>query len=252
MAPKPKVALVPGASRGIGHETALALAEKGFSLFLAAEGTLEELTSAEAECRRRGAPDTTFGIFDLSVTGEAERMVALALERLGRIDVLVNNAGIRCRKAFGTFTRDDFYKLMEVNLAAAFFASQAVLPAMRSQGAGRIIHVASQMGSVASEENALYGTAKAALIHLARCMAFELSREGILVNSVSPGPIATTFNLDSYGKQPGKMETMTSRVPVGRFGTPREVAEVIAVLATLEGGFVVGHDLVVDGGYIIH
>lgn len=252
MTPNPKVALVTGASRGIGYETALALSEKGFSIFLAAEGTTEELSGAEAECRRRGAPDVAFGIFDLSVPGEAERMIAVSLGRLGRVDVLVNNAGIRCRKAFGTFTREDFTTLMEVNLAAAFFASQAVLPAMRSQGGGRIIHVASQMGSVASEENALYGTAKAALIHLTRCMAFELSREGILVNSVSPGPIATAFNLDSYGKQPGKMETMASRVPVGRFGTPREVAEVIALLATLEGGFVVGHDLVVDGGYIIH
>ena len=252
MNPAQKVALVTGASRGIGYATALALAQKGFSLFLVAEGTTEELSATEAECRQRGAPDVAFGIFDLVVPGEAERMISVALDRLGRVDVLVNNAGIRCRKAFGTFTREDFYRLMEVNLAAAFFASQAVLPAMRRQGGGRIIHVASQMGSVASEENALYGTAKAALVHLARCMAFELSREGILVNSVSPGPIATAFNLESYGKQPGKMETMTSRVPVGRFGEPQEVAEVIAVLATLKGGFMVGHDLVVDGGYIIH
>lgn len=248
----PKVALMTGASRGIGHATALALAERGFSIFLVAEGTAEELVAVEAECRQRGAPDAAFGLFDLAVPGEAERMVAAALERFGRVDVLVNNAGIRCRKAFGSFTREDFYRLMEVNLAAAFFASQAVLPAMRSQGGGRIIHVASQMGSVASEENALYGTGKAALIHLARCMAFELSREGIQVNSVSPGPIATAFNLESYGKQPGKMETMASRVPVGRFGEPREVAEAIAFLATLEGQFIVGHDLVVDGGYIIH
>lgn len=247
-----RVALVTGASRGIGHETALALAEQGFSVFLAAEGTAAELAEAAAECRRRGAPDAAHGIFDLSVPGEAERMVAVALERFGRVDVLVNNAGIRCRKTFGTFTRADFSRLMEVNLAAAFFASQAVLPAMRKQGGGRIIHIASQMGSVASEDNALYGTSKAALIHLARGMAFELSREGIQVNSVSPGPIATGFTLETYGRQPGKMETMASRVPVGRFGEPREVAEAIVFLATVKGGFIVGHDLVVDGGYIIH
>lgn len=252
MAPTPKVALVTGASRGIGHEAALALAERGFSVFLAADGTAVELAAAAAECRRRGAPDTASGLFDLSAPGEAERMVSAALERFARVDVLVNNAGIRCRKAFGTFTREDFDGLMKVNLAAAFFASQAVLPAMRRQGGGRIIHVASQLGSVASEENALYGISKAALIHLARCMALELSREGIQVNSVSPGPIATAFNLESYGRQPGKMEAMASRVPVGRFGEPREVAEVIAFLATLEGRFIIGHDLVVDGGYVIH
>jgi NAD(P)-dependent dehydrogenase (short-subunit alcohol dehydrogenase family) len=247
-----KVALVTGASRGIGRETALALAERGFALFLVAEGTAEELDAAAAECRARGAPDAAPGVFDLGVPGSAERMVAAALERFGRVDVLVNNAGIRCRKAFGTFTREDFTRLIEVNLAAAFFASQAVLPAMRRRGSGRIIHVASQMGRVASEENALYGMAKAALVHLTRSMAFELAREGIQVNSVSPGPIATQFNIDTYGSQPGKMETMISRVPAGRMGQPREIAEAILFLATAEGSFIQGHDLVVDGGYIIH
>ncbi len=123
---------------------------------------------------------------------------------------------------------------------------------MRAQGGGRIIHVASQMGHVAAEDNALYGSFKAALIQLARNMAFELAKEGIQVNSVSPGPIATQYNIDSYGAVPGKMETMVSRVPAGRLGRPEEVAEAIAFLATAEGGFIHGHDLVVDGGYIIH
>lgn len=247
-----KVALVTGASRGIGRETALALAAKGFALFLAAEGTVAELASVAAECRARGADDARHGIADLSQPGAAEAMVEQALAAFGRIDVLVNNAGIRCRKAFGTFTRDDFAAVVEVNLAAAFFASQAVLPAMRRQGGGRIIHVASQHGSVASEENALYGTTKAALIHLARNMAFELAAEGIHVNTVSPGPIATQYNLDTWGKQPGKLAMMASRVPAGRMGRPEEIAEAIVFLATTEGSYIHGHDLVVDGGYIIH
>jgi len=179
-------------------------------------------------------------------------MVAAALGRFGRIDLLLNNAGIRCRKAFGSYTREDFARVVAVNLESAFFASQAVLPAMRAQGGGRIIHVASQMGSVAAEENALYGLTKAALIHLARNMAFELAREGIQVNSISPGPIATQFNLDTWGRQPGKLETMIGRVPAGRMGEAREIAEAILFLATAEGSFIQGHDLVVDGGYVIH
>lgn len=247
-----KVALVTGASRGIGREAAFALAARGFAVYLAAEGTEEELTAAEATCNAHGAPEAAHGVFDLSVAGQAEAMVAAALARFGRMDVLVNNAGIRCRKAFGEFTRADFDTLIQVNLATAFFASQAVLPAMRRQGGGRIIHVASQMGSVAAEENALYGSAKAALIHLTRNMAFELAKEGIHVNSVSPGPIATQFNLDTWGRMPGKLETMVTRVPAGRMGRPEEVAEAIAFLATTKGGFIHGHDLVVDGGYIIH
>jgi NAD(P)-dependent dehydrogenase (short-subunit alcohol dehydrogenase family) len=221
-------------------------------MVLAADGTQAELNAAVTECRRGGAPDARSIVADLTRPGAAETMVEAALAAFGRIDVLVNNAGIRCRKAFGAFTREDFASVVEVNLAAAFFTSQAVLPAMRRQGGGRIIHVASQHGSVASEENALYGTTKAALIHLARNMAFELAREGIHVNTVSPGPVATQFNLDTWGKQPGKLETMAARVPAGRMGRPDEIAEAIVFLATTVGGYIHGHDLVVDGGYIIH
>jgi NAD(P)-dependent dehydrogenase (short-subunit alcohol dehydrogenase family) len=246
------VALVTGASRGIGAASAVALAARGFTVFLVAEGTAEELAAVEAECRTKGAPEAAYGIFDLAVADNAERMVAAALERFGRIDVLVNNAGIRCRKPFGTFTREDFSILLEVNFATAFFASQAVLPAMRAQGGGRIIQVASQMGRVAGENNALYGSLKAALIHLTRNMAFELAKEGIQVNSVSPGPIATQFNIDSYGRIPGRLESTVARIPAGRMGEASDIAEAIAFLATAEGGFIHGHDLVVDGGYTIH
>lgn len=247
-----KVALVTGSSRGIGRETALALAAKGFGLFLAAEGTVAELQAITAGCLDKGAPEARYAIVDLSRPDTAEAMIADALSAFGRIDVLVNNAGIRCRKPFGQFSRADFASVIEVNLAAAFFASQAVLPAMRAQGGGRIIHVASQHGSVASEENALYGTAKAALIHLARNMAFELAAEGIQVNTVSPGPIATQYNLDTWGQQPGKLAMMAGRVPAGRMGRPEEIAEAIVFLATTQGSYIHGHDLVVDGGYIIH
>ena len=105
---------------------------------------------------------------------------------------------------------------------------------------------------MASEENALYGTTKAALIHLARNMAYELAAEGIQVNTVSPGPIATQYNLDTWGKQPGKLDMMAARVPAGRMGRPEEIAEAIVFLATTEGSYIHGHGLVVDGGYIIH
>ena len=248
-----RVALLTGASRGIGRETALALAAKGLSLVPRRRrhrrGTRRARRPSAAP---PASPDAATAIFDLGVPGAAEAMVAAALARFGRVDVLVNNAGIRCRKPFGTFTRADFTGLLEVNLAAAFFASQAVLPAMRAQGGGRIIHVASQMGRVAAEDNALYGAmSKAALIQLTKSMAFELAKEGIQVNSVSPGPIATEYNIVSYGRIPGRTEQMTARVPLGRMGSPAEVAEAIAFLATAAGSFIQGHDLVVDGGYTI-
>jgi len=245
------VAVITGASRGIGQACAVALAGRGFSLFLTAEGTAAELEQVSADCYAAGADAVDWGSFDLAVSGEAERMVAAALARYGRIDVLINNAGIRCRKPFGGFTREDFASVVGINLAAAFFAGQAVVPAMRAQGGGRIINMASQMGSVAAPTNALYGMTKAALIHLTRSMALELSADNILVNSVSPGPIATQYNIDRYEGEPGARQLMEGRVPLGRFGSPAEVAEVVVFLATSEGRFVQGHDLVIDGGYII-
>jgi NAD(P)-dependent dehydrogenase (short-subunit alcohol dehydrogenase family) len=247
-----QVALVAGASRGIGHATALHLAGLGLSVYAAAEGTEAELAALAAACRQAGAPRAAFGMFDLSQAGAAASMVRAALDAFGRVDVLVNVAGIRCQKNFGEFTQADFDSLMAVNVGAAFFASQAVLPAMRAQGGGRIVHVASQMGTVAAPLNTIYGMTKAALIRLARSMALELSKDNILVNTISPGPIATEFLENRYAGQPEARAAMEAMVPLGRFGAPEEIAEVIGFLATSKGRFLQGADLVVDGGYIIH
>ena len=246
-----RVALVTGASRGLGHASAVALAAQGFDLFLAAEGTAAELLSVEEHCRRVGPGDAGHGEFDLGEAGAAERMVAAALARFGRVDVLVNNAGQRCPRPFGSFSRAEFDQLVQVNVAAAFFASQAVLPAMRAQGGGRIINMASQMGRVAARGNAVYGLTKAALVHLTRSMALELSADNILVNSISPGPIDVAFNRTRYATDPAGWAALERMVPLGRFGTPGEVAEVVVFLATCDGRFIQGHDVVVDGGYII-
>jgi len=247
-----RVALVTGASRGIGRATAVHLAGLGYATFLVAEGTAAELDAAADACRAAGAPDAECGVFDLGANGAPEAAVAATLARFGRVDVLVNVAGIRCQKSFGTFTREDFDRLMAVNVASAFFASQAVLPAMRAQGGGRIVHVASQMGSVAAPMNTIYGMTKAALIRLAKSMALELSADNILVNTVSPGPIDTDFIKARYEGDAAGRAAMEARVPVGRFGTEEEIAEVIGFLATSKGRFLQGADLLVDGGYVIH
>jgi NAD(P)-dependent dehydrogenase (short-subunit alcohol dehydrogenase family) len=247
-----RVALITGGSRGIGAATAVALAAKGVRIFLASEGTEAELLAGVAACREAGAPDADFAIADLEQPGAAEGVVAACNERLARIDILVNNAGIRIRHPFGEYTRAEFDRLIAVNLAAPFFASQAVVPIMLAQGGGRIIHVASQLGTVTGPRVALYGLAKAALIHLTRSMAYELSASNILVNSVSPGPIATQFNLDGWTADPEMRDLLLGEVPLRRPGKPEEIAEAIAFLATSQGQYIQGHDLVVDGGFMIH
>jgi NAD(P)-dependent dehydrogenase (short-subunit alcohol dehydrogenase family) len=246
-----KVAVITGASRGIGRVTARRLAVEGCAVYLTADGTAAELEAAAGEVDEADGK-AAFGIFDLARDGAAETMVEAALAAFRRIDILVNNAGIRILRPFGAFTGEEFDRAVAVNLRAPFLASQAVLPAMRQAGGGRIIHVASQMGIVASPELALYGMTKAALIHLTRSMALELAGQGIIVNAVSPGPIATRYNLDRYAKDPARRERALAHLPVGRLGEPDDVAEAILFLAATGSSFIHGHNLVVDGGYITH
>ncbi len=245
-----KAALITGASRGIGRAVALRLASEGAAIYLAADGTESELKESEEACRKAGAPDAVWGVHDLSRTEEAEAMVAAAHEKMGRVDILVNNAGIRARKAFGEFSHEDFDRLVAVNLRTPFFASQAVVPIMRAQGGGHIVHMASQLGIVASRYGAIYSLTKAGLIQLTRSMALELGGDGISVNAVCPGPISTEGFL--AGRNPGELEQRARDVPIGRFGTVEEVAAMVAFLVSKDAAYILGHALVMDGGYVIH
>ncbi len=245
-----KVALITGASRGIGQAVALRLASEGASIYLAADGTEAELKEGESACRKAGARDAAWGVHDISSAEEAEAMVATAHERMGRVDILVNNAGIRVRKAFGEFSHDDFNRVVAINLRAPFIASQAVVPIMKSQGGGHIVHMASSLGIVASRYGAVYNLTKAGLIQLTRSMALELGGDGISVNAVCPGPVSTEGFL--AGRNPGELEQRARDVPIGRFGTVEEVAGTVAFLVSKDAAYVLGHALVMDGGYIVH
>ncbi len=249
-----KAAIVTGASRGIGAACAIDLARAGFRLFLVADGTEEELRAVAAACTdahpERAA--SAFGIFDLADPASGEAIAKAALEALGRIDVLVNNAAIRIRHPFGEFSAEEFDQVFAVNLRAVLLLSQAVLPAMRHQGGGRIIHMASQLGLVADSGATLYGMTKAALIHLTKIMALELCRENIIVNAVSPGPIGTEYYLKRLEREPAVKAQRLSTIPLNRLGTPEEIASAVTFLAAGDAGFIQGHNLVVDGGYVIH
>ncbi|MBI3917258.1 MAG: SDR family oxidoreductase [Betaproteobacteria bacterium] len=245
-----KAALITGASRGIGRAVALRLAAGGAAIYLAADGTAAELEEAAAACRKAGAPDVAWGLHDLARPDAPEAMVAAAHQHMGRIDILVNNAGIRVRKPFGGFSHEEFERVVAINLRAPFFASQAVVPIMRAQGGGHVIHMASQLGLVASRYGSVYNVTKGGLIQLTRSMALELSKDGISVNAVCPGPVSTEGFL--AGRNPGELEQRARDVPLGRFGTVEEVAGVVAFLVSKDAGYVVGHALVMDGGYIVH
>jgi NAD(P)-dependent dehydrogenase (short-subunit alcohol dehydrogenase family) len=251
-----KVAVVTGSSTptGIGNAIAKRYAEAGASVFLVAEGTLAQLRKAQQECQ--GYPEAgriEYGVFDLSERGAAEQMIEAAVKLYARVDVLVNNAGIRAPVAFGEYTREVFEKVVAVNIAAPFFASQAVVPVMRKQGGGRIIHIASQLARVTYAKRALYGLTKAALVHLTKSMAYELARDGIVVNSISPGPIRTQYIIDRDSAQPeAAQQRIKAYLPIGRLGEPREIADVALFLATTPATYLQGEDICVDGGYTSH
>jgi NAD(P)-dependent dehydrogenase (short-subunit alcohol dehydrogenase family) len=248
---KGKAAIVTGASRGIGRAIARALAGCGASLYLVADGTKTELQAAVDEAVAAGATRAAFGLHDLADAESPLRIADEALNALGRIDILVNNAGIRIRKPFGEFTSAEFDRGVAVNLRAPFLLSQAVLPAMRRAGGGKIVHIASQLGSAATPHSALYGAAKAGLIHLTKSMALELAPLGITVNSVSPGPVETEYARERWQQDPAIRGQRLAEIPLGRYGQPEEIAEAVVFLATAKTDFLMGHDLVVDGGYLL-
>jgi NAD(P)-dependent dehydrogenase (short-subunit alcohol dehydrogenase family) len=248
-----KVAVVTGASRGIGRATARALAAAGIRVFLVADGTEEELESAIAECRvaHPAKVDARYGIFDLERADAAQAIVDAALAAFGRVDILVSNAGIRIRRPYTEFSAADFDRIVAINLRAGFLLSQAVVPAMRAAGGGRIIVIASQLGIVADPGAALYGMTKAALIHLTRSLALELAADGIMVNAVSPGPIATEYYEQRLQREPELLRRRLEAIPLKRLGRTEEVADLVTYLATTSATFIHGSNLVIDGGFVI-
>ena len=186
-----KVALITGASRGIGRAVAVRLASEGAAIYLAADGTEGELTEVAAACRKAGAPDAAWGVQDLARADAPEAMIAAAHRRMGRIDILVNNAGIQRRAPFHEFPQGDWDDIIATNLTAPFVVSQAVVPGMMERKHGKIIHIASLMSDLARPTVVPYTAAKGGVRQLTRGMAIELAPHNIQVNAIAPGYFAT-------------------------------------------------------------
>jgi NAD(P)-dependent dehydrogenase (short-subunit alcohol dehydrogenase family) len=239
-----KVALISGAARGLGEAQALLLAREGARLVV---------TDVLADAGRQLAGQITAAggdaVFaELDVTSEAgwQDVVALAVQRYGTVNVLVNNAGVALRRTLEHTTEAEWDHVLGVNLKGPFLGTKTVIPVMRQAGGGSIINISSASGIIAST-GAAYGASKGAVRLLTKSVALTYARDGIRCNSVHPGPMDTEVNREAQLDTAKWAERMRN-VPLGRIGKPAEVAYGVLYLASDESSYVTGSELVIDGG----
>jgi 3-oxoacyl-[acyl-carrier protein] reductase len=245
-----KVALVTGGSRGLGRAIALRLAEEGCGLGICARGE-EALSEVAEEVRGMGRP-VYYQALDVTEAQGVDAFVEQAAAELGGIDILVNNVGVNRRVAFAESEDRDWLEILDVNFHSHVRFSRAVVPHLRQRTAGVILFIASIFGREAGGPGlSIYNTTKSALISLAKIMALELAPEGIRVNSIAPGSIR--FPGGSWDRRcredpDGMAEFIRTHLPLGRFGTAEELADVVAFLASPRASLVTGACLNADGG----
>ena len=244
---KGKVAIVTGSSRGIGKAIALRLAREGAAVVVNCRTTLEKAKAVAGEIEAMGGRALVVRA-DVGVSKQADRLIERAIERFGRLDILVANAGIIIDKAFETNTDEDWERAMHSILDATFYLARAAVPPMRKRRAGRILAT----GSIIAERYEFGGNkmavctaAKAGMLAMLRALAAETATDGITVNAVSPGYIATEMfaTIDAKGLAAAK-----KLIPMRRFGTPEDIAAAMAFLASDEASYITGHTLRVNGG----
>ncbi len=233
-----KVALVTGASRGLGRAAAIALAGAGVDVAINYRTREEEATTALAEIVRAGRRGVIVRA-DVSRSGEVAEMMETVGRELGSVDILVNNAGIIRPQAIVEIREEDWDELIAVNLKSAFLCTQAVLPAMRARRWGRIINMASVAADIGGLIGPHYSASKAGLVGLTHSYASRLCKEGITVNAIHPELVET----DMVRANP---QITPERVPIGRFGTPEECAGVVVLLA--RNGYMTGQTIGLNGG----
>jgi 3-oxoacyl-[acyl-carrier protein] reductase len=240
---KDKVAIITGASQGIGRDTALALAEAGAKVVVAARNE-EKLAALAAAIAAAGGEAFALKL-DVADPEQVKAAFKQVLEKFGRVDILVNNAAVTRDGLAMRMKKDDWDAVLQTNLTGAHLCIQQVLPTMMKARTGRIINISSVVAQSGNAGQANYVAAKAGLIGLTKAIAIEIASRNITVNAVAPGFIETPMT----EVLPDKVkEELKVRIPLGRMGSPRDVASAIVFLASDEAGYITGHVLNVNGG----
>lgn len=241
-----KKVLLTGASKGIGATTAEVLADAGADLILSGRDESQLLDTAKmVESKHRTAHILPA---DLTSAEAARDLGKRALEIFDPIDILVNCAGVALVAPFEDLTQDMWDRTLAVNLTAPFALTQEIVPSMINQGRGKIVNIASQTGVIGADDHAAYAASKGGLISLTRVLAGELGKHNIQINSVCPTVILTPMGEKVWGP-PEKGDPMKAKIPLGRFGQPVEVADLVLYLASSASDFMTGGTVMLDGGY---
>ncbi len=241
------IAVVTGASKGLGRQMAESLAKAGAAVAVVARSG-DLLTQVVDGIRADGGKAEPI-VADVTEEAAVSEMAAEVAEKLGVCDILINNAGINNRKSIVDFSLDEWNEILGVNLTGPFLCSRAFVPGMKQKKWGRIINMTSIMSHVSLANRTGYSTTKAGLIGFTKALALELASDGVTVNGISPGPFATEMNKPLI-EDPEKNKMFLERIPIGRWGKVREIGALAAYLCSEDAGFITGTDIVIDGGWI--
>jgi 3-oxoacyl-[acyl-carrier protein] reductase len=245
-----KIALVTGASRGIGHEIALAFAREGADVACNYHHSREQAEGLVTEIEGLGRGAIAIGA-DVANAADVERMVEATMERFGRIDILVNNAGFATLHPIAEMPIEAWDDMIAAHLRGTFLTTRLVVPGMIERRSGKIINVASQLAYKGRESMAHYCAAKAGIIAFTRVLALEVSRSGVYANCIAPGPIATGIIPQSGPPDPEAEARFADSLPIGRVGEVGEVAPTAVFLASDDSTYYVGQTLGPNGGDVM-
>jgi 3-oxoacyl-[acyl-carrier protein] reductase len=242
-----RIAVVTGAASGIGKGIAIAFAREGADVVVADKVAEAGAADVLAAIRTHGR-EALFVRTDVSDAASVQSMADAAIARFGRVDILVNNAGIFTESLLESLPIDDWDRVVNTNLRGTFLCTRALIGQMLARGDGRIINIASQLGQIGGTSVAHYAASKAGIIGLTKALAREVSRRGVLVNAIAPGPIITPM-LDD--ESDAWRDAKLAELPIGRFGTVDEVTPTAVLLASAGGSYYVGQTLGPNGGDVM-